>query len=124
MSTHRYDAIVIGAGMSGLGAGIRLAQYDKRVVVLERHSLWGGLNSFYKRGGRRYDHAPARQAPVRPGNQMALSNIRERLMLLYDMEAELRTTEAGDQFNLFLEFPYRKERRRRDVRRRARAAAA
>ncbi len=59
----------------------------------------------------------ARQAPVRPGNQMALSNIRERLMLLYDMEAELRTTEVGDQFSLFLEFPYRKERRRRDVRR-------
>lgn len=55
MSTPRYDAIVIGAGMSGLGAGIRLAQFDRRVVVLERHALWGGLNSFYKRGGRRYD---------------------------------------------------------------------
>lgn len=55
MSANRYDAIVIGAGMSGLAAGIRLAQFGKRVVVLERHSLWGGLNSFYKRGGRRYD---------------------------------------------------------------------
>ena len=59
----------------------------------------------------------AEQAPVRPGNQMALSNIRERLMLLYDMEAELRTAEEGGLFRLFLEFPYRKERRRRDVRR-------
>lgn len=56
-------------------------------------------------------------APVRPGNQMALSNVRERLMLLYDMEAELKTTEEGGLFRLFLEFPYRKERRRRDVRR-------
>lgn len=56
-------------------------------------------------------------APVRPGNQMALSNVRERLMLLYDMEAELKTTEDGGYFRLFLEFPYRKERRRRDVRR-------
>jgi glycine/D-amino acid oxidase-like deaminating enzyme len=55
MSSSRYDAIVIGAGMSGLAAGIRLAQFDKRVVVLERHYLWGGLNSFYKRDGRRYD---------------------------------------------------------------------
>ena len=55
MSTPRYDAIVIGAGMSGLAAGIRLAQFDKRVVVLDRHAVWGGLNSFYKRGGRRYD---------------------------------------------------------------------
>lgn len=50
-----YDTILIGAGMSGLAAGIRLAQFDQRVVVLERHYLWGGLNSFYKRGGRRFD---------------------------------------------------------------------
>ena len=56
-------------------------------------------------------------APTRPGNQMALSNVRERLMLLYDVEAELRTSSDGQQFTLFLEFPYRKERRRRDVRR-------
>jgi two-component system sensor histidine kinase AlgZ len=55
--------------------------------------------------------------PVRPGNQMALSNVRERLMLLYDMEAELRTGVEDGRFRLLLEFPYRKERRRRDVRR-------
>jgi len=51
----RYDAVVIGAGMSGLAAGIRLAQFDRKVLVLERHNLWGGLNSFYKRAGRRID---------------------------------------------------------------------
>lgn len=50
-----YDTILIGAGMSGLAAGIRLAQFDQRVLVLERHYLWGGLNSFYKRAGRRFD---------------------------------------------------------------------
>ena len=55
--------------------------------------------------------------PVRPGNQMALSNVRERLMLLYDMEAELKTGVENGRFRLLLEFPYRKERRRRDVRR-------
>ena len=55
--------------------------------------------------------------PVRPGNQMALSNVRERLMLLYDMEAELKTGVEDGRFRLLLEFPYRKERRRRDVRR-------
>ena len=62
----RYDAIVIGAGMSGLAAGIRLAQFDRRVLVLERHTLWGGLNSFYKRAGRRIDtglHALTNFAP-------------------------------------------------------------
>ena len=55
MGSNRYDALVVGAGLSGLGAGIRLAQSGRRVAVLERHALWGGLNSFFKRGGRRYD---------------------------------------------------------------------
>jgi two-component system, LytTR family, sensor histidine kinase AlgZ len=56
------------------------------------------------------------ETPTRPGNQMALGNVRERLMLLYDMEAELTTEAVQDQFRLTLTFPYRKERRRRDVR--------
>ncbi|MDF1799262.1 MAG: NAD(P)/FAD-dependent oxidoreductase [Planctomycetota bacterium] len=61
-----FDAIVIGAGMSGLAAGIRLAMYDRRVLILERHYLWGGLNSFYKRRGRLHDvglHALTNFAP-------------------------------------------------------------
>ena len=33
-----YDTIIIGAGMSGLAAGIRLAYYEKRVCILERHT--------------------------------------------------------------------------------------
>ncbi len=44
-----YDVIVIGAGMSGLAAGIRLAMFDKKVVILEKHSIPGGLNSYYQR---------------------------------------------------------------------------
>ncbi|MCE9593585.1 MAG: FAD-dependent oxidoreductase [Planctomycetes bacterium] len=51
----RYDALIIGAGLSGLGAGIRLAQFGKRVAILEKHSVWGGLNSFYKLEGRLFD---------------------------------------------------------------------
>ncbi len=41
--------------MSGLAAGIRLAQFDLSVCILEKHALWGGLNSFYKLGGHRFD---------------------------------------------------------------------
>ena len=41
--------------MSGLAAGIRLAHYDQRVCILERHYTIGGLNSFYRLGGRDYD---------------------------------------------------------------------
>lgn len=50
-----YDAIIIGAGMSGLAAGIRLAQFGKRVCILERHHTIGGLNSFYRLRGRNHD---------------------------------------------------------------------
>jgi phytoene dehydrogenase-like protein len=50
-----YDTVIIGAGMSGLAAGIRLAYYDQRVCILERHYTIGGLNSFYRLRGRDYD---------------------------------------------------------------------
>ena len=50
-----YDTIIIGAGMSGLAAGIRLAYYDQRVCILEKHTTIGGLNSFYRMRGRDYD---------------------------------------------------------------------
>jgi phytoene dehydrogenase-like protein len=50
-----YDTIIIGAGMSGLAAGIRLAHFNQRVCILERHYTIGGLNSFYRLGGRDYD---------------------------------------------------------------------
>ncbi len=50
-----YDTIIIGAGMSGLAAGIRLAHYDQKVCILEKHWTIGGLNSFYRTGGRNYD---------------------------------------------------------------------
>ena len=50
-----YDTIIIGAGMSGLAAGIRLAHFDQRVCILERHDRIGGLNSYFRRHGRNYD---------------------------------------------------------------------
>lgn len=51
----QYDTIIIGAGMSGLAAGIRLAHYDQKVCILEKHWTIGGLNSFYRHNGRNYD---------------------------------------------------------------------
>ena len=46
-----YDVIIIGAGLSGLAAGIRLAHYGRRVKIFERHVFPGGLNSYYRRNG-------------------------------------------------------------------------
>ena len=56
-------------------------------------------------------------APTRPGNHMALSNVRERLDLTFDVEGQLETSSADGQFRVIVQFPYRKERRRRDARR-------
>ncbi len=56
-------------------------------------------------------------APKRPGNHMALSNVRERLDLTFDVEGQLETSSAGGRFSVTVQFPYRKERRRRDARR-------
>ncbi|MDB5773693.1 MAG: histidine kinase [Burkholderia sp.] len=45
-------------------------------------------------------------APTDEGNHMALNNIRERLALLYDVEAQLTTLVAGGFFEVRLRFPY------------------
>ncbi len=84
--TYDYDVVIIGAGMSGLAAGIRLAHFDKRVCVLDRHYLWGGLNSFYRLGGYRFDvglHAMTNY--VEPGNRSApLSRLLRQLRFKHE----------------------------------------
>lgn len=67
-SASHYDVVIIGAGMSGLAAGIRLAHFGKKVCIFERHNAVGGLNGFYSIGGRKFDvglHAMTNF--VRPG---------------------------------------------------------
>jgi len=54
-SRRDYDVVIIGAGMSGLAAGIRLAHFGRKVCIFERHNAVGGLNGFYSIDGRRYD---------------------------------------------------------------------
>lgn len=50
-----YDVIIIGAGLSGLSAGIRLSHFGYNTAIFEKHSLPGGLNGYYKRHGEIYD---------------------------------------------------------------------
>ena len=47
--------------------------------------------------------------PAVDGNHMALDNIRERLALLYDVEAQLTTAERPGQFEVRIRFPYVRE---------------
>jgi phytoene desaturase len=50
-----YDVIVVGAGIGGLTCAAYLAKFGARVLIVERHSLPGGLCSFFKRKGFRFD---------------------------------------------------------------------
>ncbi len=81
-----YDTLIIGAGMSGLAAGIRLAYYDRRVCILDRHYTIGGLNSFYRLRNREYDvglHAVTNFTP--PGTKKGpLARILRQLRFRWD----------------------------------------
>ncbi|HHK41604.1 MAG TPA: NAD(P)/FAD-dependent oxidoreductase [Planctomycetaceae bacterium] len=82
----QYDAIIIGAGMSGLAAGIRLAQQDRRVAIVEKHYVWGGLNSFYGKDGYCFDvglHALTNFVP-KGTRGMPLTRTIKQLRLRYD----------------------------------------
>ena len=52
---QHFEVVIIGAGMAGMAAGIRLALAGKQVIILEKHNASGGLNSFYSIEGRKYD---------------------------------------------------------------------
>ena len=62
----KYDVVIVGAGMSGLAAGIRLAYFEKHVCIVEKHYAFGGLNSYYTLDGRQFDvglHAVTNYVP-------------------------------------------------------------
>ena len=101
-----YDCIIIGAGMSGLAAGIRLAHFGKKVVILERHAIPGGLNSHYSKDGRRFDvglHAMTNFVP-RGTKGAPLSKLLRQLRIDHN---ELDLVEQGFSS---IDFPGRKIR--------------
>ncbi len=47
--------LIIGGGLSGLAAALRFARFIPDVLLLERHSRVGGLNSYYYRNSRLFE---------------------------------------------------------------------
>lgn len=81
-----YDVVVIGAGMSGLAASIRLSMYDKKVLLLEKHSIPGGLNSYYQRGKILFDvglHALTNFS-IKSEKKKPLNKLLKQLRIDYD----------------------------------------
>jgi len=96
-----YDSIIIGAGLSGLAAGIRLAYYGKRVCILERHTTIGGLNSFYRLRGRNHDvglHAITNYSP--PGGKRGPLN-----KILRQLRFSWEDFDLSPQFGSSVVFP-------------------
>ena len=50
-----YDYIIVGAGMGGISAGLNLIKNKKKVLILEKNSLPGGLVSTFKKGRFEFD---------------------------------------------------------------------
>jgi all-trans-retinol 13,14-reductase len=50
-----WDAIVVGSGIGGLGVAALLARTGARVLVLERHTVAGGLTHTFRRKGFEWD---------------------------------------------------------------------
>jgi len=70
-----WQLIIIGGGLSGLAAGIRAARFGLKTLIIEQHSLPGGLNSYYYRQGHLLEtglHAMTNFAP--PGVKHAPLN--------------------------------------------------
>jgi len=95
-SPATYDTIIIGAGMSGLSAGIRLAHFGKKVAILERHDRPGGLNSYYTLNGYDIDvglHAVTNFAK-RKSPTSALSKIYRQLRIKpedFDLSPQIKS---------------------------------
>lgn len=86
LNNQHYDVVIIGAGMAGLAAGIRLALAGKQSLILERHNASGGLNSFYSIAGRKYDvglHAMTNFVP-KGAKGTPLTKLLRQLRIPYD----------------------------------------
>jgi phytoene desaturase len=51
--------VIVGAGLAGLSAALRLAGAGRKVTVVERESVPGGRNGLLQRGGYSFDTGPS-----------------------------------------------------------------
>ena len=72
----KYDAVVIGAGITGLATGALLAKQGKRVIVLEKGNQPGGRAYTYEDKGFTLNYGP--HAVYRPASGL-LADVMRRL---------------------------------------------
>lgn len=97
----KYDVAIIGAGLSGLAAGIRLARFGRKVAIFEKHNRVGGMNSWYSRGCHELNaglHAMTNFSN-RKVNSAPLNKLLRQLRIKYD------ALELTEQKYSLIQFP-------------------
>ena len=92
-----YPLLIIGGGLSGLAAGIRAARFGQKVLILEKHSKPGGLNSYFYRKGRLLEtglHAITNYAP--PEDRHAPLNLLLRQLKIPRKVLEIQEQEISE----------------------------
>ena len=81
----KYDYIIVGAGIGGLSAGLNLAFNNKKVLILEKNSLPGGLVTTFKRG--RFEFDASLYDLLDYGSEEHIGSL-QRLLKKYDIKIE------------------------------------
>ncbi len=63
---NKYDVIIIGGGVSGLGSALTLSQKKLDILVLEQHKTLGGCATSFVRNGVEYETALHEMMSVGP----------------------------------------------------------
>lgn len=69
-SPHSADVIVVGSGIGGLACAAALARFGRRVLVLERHYVAGGLTHTFSREDYTWDVGVHYLGQMGPGQPM------------------------------------------------------
>ncbi len=96
-----YQLVIIGAGLSGLASGIRAARFGLKTLIVEQHSIPGGLNSYYSRQGFLLEtglHAMTNYAAV--GDKHAPLN-----RLFRQLKLSRKKFATHQQFSSLIRFP-------------------
>jgi all-trans-retinol 13,14-reductase len=94
---NHYDAIIIGSGLGGLTTASILAKLQyKRVLILERHYVVGGLTHVFKRpGNHEWDVGIHYIGEMEEGSTM-------RAIFDFITEDQLEWTQMPDEFDKFV----------------------
>jgi len=102
--SEKFDALIIGAGLSGLSAGISLQVSGYDALIVEKHTLPGGLNSFYKRGGYLFSSGLHAMTGYHPGKQDAHLSLASKFLEIPLEDFHL----AGPRTGSLINTPYAK----------------